>query len=60
MIQTDPPRPPQEVLPTMYDLPSEDPEEPGLPDEFHDLQPQLLRESFNSELFDLKTVAIEK
>jgi Uma2 family endonuclease len=29
-------------LPTMYDLPSEDPEEPGLPDEYHDLQPQLL------------------
>jgi Uma2 family endonuclease len=29
-------------LPTMDDLPSEDPEEPGLPDEFHDLQPQLL------------------
>ncbi|MBF2051795.1 MAG: Uma2 family endonuclease [Elainella sp. C42_A2020_010] len=26
----------------MYDLPSEDPEEPGLPDIFHDLQPQLL------------------
>jgi Uma2 family endonuclease len=26
----------------MYDLPSEDPEEPGLPDEFHDLQPQFL------------------
>jgi Uma2 family endonuclease len=26
----------------MYDLPSEDSEEPGLPDEFHDLQPQLL------------------
>ncbi|MEL7331532.1 MAG: Uma2 family endonuclease [Cyanobacteria bacterium J06560_2] len=30
------------TLPTMYDLPSEFPEEPGLPDEFHDLQPQLL------------------
>jgi Uma2 family endonuclease len=30
------------ALPTMYDLPSEDPQEPGLPDEFHDLQPQLL------------------
>jgi Uma2 family endonuclease len=30
------------ALPTMDDLPSEDPEEPGLPDEFHDLQPQLL------------------
>ena len=30
------------TLPTMDDLPSEDPEEPGLPDEYHDLQPQLL------------------
>jgi Uma2 family endonuclease len=40
--QVDPPRSPREILPTMYDLPSEDPEEPGLPDEFHDLQPQLL------------------
>ena len=40
--QSDPPRSPRETLPTMYDLPSEFPEEPGLPDEFHDLQPQLL------------------
>ncbi|NJL86788.1 MAG: Uma2 family endonuclease [Leptolyngbyaceae cyanobacterium SM1_1_3] len=40
--QRDPPLPPDQILPTMYDLPSEDPEEPGLPDEFHDLQPQLL------------------
>lgn len=40
--QTDPPLPPKQTLPTMYDLPSESPEEPGLPDEFHDLQPQLL------------------
>lgn len=46
MYQTDPPRSPKEVLPTMYDLPSEDPEEPGLPDEFHDLQPELLRITF--------------
>ncbi|MDH3604569.1 MAG: Uma2 family endonuclease [Candidatus Tectomicrobia bacterium] len=45
-IQTDPPRSPRETLPTMYDLPSEDPEEPGLPDEFHYYQPQLLRETF--------------
>jgi Uma2 family endonuclease len=44
--QTDPPRSPCETLPTMYDLPSEDPEEPGLPDEFHIYQPQLLRETF--------------
>lgn len=34
------------TLPTMYDLPSEDPEESGLPDEFHDLQPQLLSATF--------------
>jgi hypothetical protein len=33
---------PRLTMPTMYDLPSEDPEDPGLPDEFHDLQPQLL------------------
>ncbi len=33
--------PPQQTLPTMYDLPSEDPEETGLPDEFHLLQPEL-------------------
>jgi Uma2 family endonuclease len=30
----------------MYDLPSEDPEEPGLPDEFHDLQAQFLSLTF--------------
>jgi Uma2 family endonuclease len=40
--QTDPPRPARETLPTMYDLPTENPEEPGLPDEYHYLQPQLL------------------
>lgn len=34
--------PPKKDWPTMYDLPSEDPQEPGLPDEFHLLQPQLL------------------
>ncbi|MEM1308995.1 MAG: Uma2 family endonuclease [Cyanobacteria bacterium P01_H01_bin.153] len=45
MYQTDPPRPARDVLPTMADLPSENPEEPGLPDEFHDMQPQLLRET---------------
>jgi Uma2 family endonuclease len=44
--QTDPPCSGRETLPTMYDLPSEDPEEPGLSDEFHDLQPQLLSLTF--------------
>ncbi|MDF5711132.1 MAG: hypothetical protein PUP90_26525 [Nostoc sp. S4] len=46
MYQTDPPRPPKETLPTIYDLPSEYPEDSGLPDEFHLFQPQLLRETF--------------
>jgi Uma2 family endonuclease len=32
-------------LPTMYDLPSEDPEEPGLPDQYHSFQPSFLRET---------------
>ncbi|HLP88308.1 MAG TPA: Uma2 family endonuclease [Nostocaceae cyanobacterium] len=47
MYQTDPPIPPQQCLPTMYDLPSEDPEEAGLPDEFHILQPRLLTDTFS-------------
>ncbi|MBD2626812.1 Uma2 family endonuclease [Trichormus variabilis] len=46
MYQIDPPRSPKDVLPTMYDLPSEDCEEPGLPDQFHLLQPRLLDETF--------------
>lgn len=44
--QTEPPSSPRETLPTMYDLPSENAEEPGLPDEFHGLQPQLLSYTF--------------
>lgn len=44
--QTEPPNSPKETLPTMYDLPSENAEEPGLPDEFHSLQPQLLSYTF--------------
>ena len=37
--------PPKKDWPTMYDLPSEDPQEPGLPDEFHLLQPRLLSDT---------------
>jgi hypothetical protein len=33
-------------LPTMYDLPSEEVGESGLPDIFHIFQSQLLRETF--------------
>ena len=46
MYQNNPPLSPQETLPTMYDLPSENQEESGLPDEFHLLQPELLRLTF--------------
>jgi Uma2 family endonuclease len=45
MYQGHPPASAAETLPTMYDLPSESPEEMGLPDEFHDFQPKLLRET---------------
>ncbi|NER48736.1 MAG: Uma2 family endonuclease [Symploca sp. SIO1A3] len=41
-FQPDTPLLPRQNLPTMYDLPSEDPKEPGLPDEFHALQAWLL------------------
>jgi Uma2 family endonuclease len=46
MYQTNPPLSPRETLPTMYDLPSEDQEESGVPDEFHNFQPELLRLTF--------------
>ena len=44
--QSEPYISPRQSLPTMYDLPSENQEEPGLPDEFHLLQPQLLLLTF--------------
>lgn len=44
--QSDPPLPPWETLPTMYDLPSDNPEDSGLPDDFHFLQPLLLYLTF--------------
>jgi Uma2 family endonuclease len=44
----------------MYDLPSEDPEEPGLPDQFHDLQPQLLDFTFDSPSYPTEQYLIAK
>ena len=44
--QVDPPLSPKETLPTMYDLPSESPEEPGLPDEYHLWQGDLCSATF--------------
>ncbi|MEO1433304.1 MAG: Uma2 family endonuclease [Cyanobacteria bacterium J06633_8] len=58
MYQTDPPRPPKEVLPTMYNLPSEDPKEPGLPDEFHIFQPRLLGDTFQPPNYETDEVFI--
>jgi Uma2 family endonuclease len=47
LIQTDPPRPARETLPTMYDLPSEEIGDPGMPDEYHVHQAMLLNETFH-------------
>jgi Uma2 family endonuclease len=58
MLQTQHPRSPSETMPTMYDLPSEDPEEPGLPDEFHDFQPKLLRETCQPPTYPINEVFI--
>ena len=49
---------PAETLPTMYDLPSEDPEEPGLPDEFHNFQPELLRQTCIPPNYPLEQIFI--
>lgn len=40
----------------MHDLPSENPLEPGLPDEFHGLQPQLLAESLTLTDYDVNQI----
>jgi Uma2 family endonuclease len=58
MYQTDPPRSPKEVLPTMYNLPSENSEEPGLPDQFHIWQPRLLEDTFQPPNYPLEETFI--
>jgi len=42
----------------MYDLPSEEPDEPGLPDEFHLFQAQLLRETFQPATYPSERVFV--
>lgn len=49
MYQSDRQNIPNQPLPTMYDLPSENPTDPGLPDEYHIYQPRLLNDTFQSE-----------
>jgi Uma2 family endonuclease len=46
IIQTDPSRPARETLPTMYDLPSEEIGDAGMPDEYHVHQAILLDQTF--------------
>jgi Uma2 family endonuclease len=58
MLQTDPPLPAKKTLPTMYDLKSEDPEEPGLPDQFHIWQPRILEDTFQPPDFPKDEVFI--
>jgi Uma2 family endonuclease len=58
MFQTDPPLPAKKTLPTMYDLKSEDSEEPGLPDQFHIWQPRILEDTFQPPDFPKDEVFI--
>lgn len=44
-------QPRQRPLPTMYDLPSEEVGDPGLPDEFHRFQAELLTETCQSPCY---------
>lgn len=46
----------QKTLPTMYDLPSEEVGEPGLPDHFHPLQAQFLDETFQPQTYPSERV----
>ena len=57
-LPTDLSRAPRDRWPTMYDLPSEEPGELGLPDEFHLFQAQLLRETFQPATYPPERVFV--
>lgn len=42
----------------MYELPSEDPQEPGLPDTFHPAQSQLLQDTFQTDVVPMENTFI--
>ena len=50
--------PSRDRLPTMYELPSEDPEEPGWPDTFHPAQSQLLQDTFQTDAVPMENTFI--
>ncbi|MGB5968743.1 MAG: Uma2 family endonuclease, partial [Spirulinaceae cyanobacterium] len=54
--QSDPPLPPWQTLPTMYDLPSEYVGDSGLPDEFHIWQTELLKFTFKPQNYPQERV----
>lgn len=54
--QIDPPLSPRQTLPTMYDLPSEDPEEERLPDQYHGYQPDILDDTFKPSNYDFDEI----
>lgn len=58
MYQTDPPLSPRVTLPTMYVLPSENPQDPASPDEFHIYQPRLLGNTFRPPTYPQKQVFV--
>jgi Uma2 family endonuclease len=49
---------PEQPLPTMYDLPSEHPEDAGLPDEFHRFQADLLCRTFQPATYPIERVFV--
>jgi len=55
---SNPPFSPRETLPTMYDLPSEDPEEISMPDQYHGLQSTLLEDTFQPKNFTSEQVFV--
>ncbi len=50
------PVPPAASLPTMYDLPSEEVGQPGMPDQFHEVQARLLAETFQPPGFEREEI----
>ncbi len=58
MYQTEQPPTPKNVLPTMYDLPSEHPEDSGLPDLYHLWQSRCLEYTFCPSNYPIELVFV--
>ncbi len=60
MYQTKPENRSAKVLPTMYDLPCEDPEEPGLPNQYHLVQSRLLEDTFRPPNYTINNILVAR